>query len=79
MIYLKSAMAGLLAAAIAAVVLPIFAIVGIGLYSAIKTPPGGAVGWDPISLIHPPLPIVALIVVSFASVFFWELRRLTHR
>ncbi len=83
MIYLKSALAGLLAVVAATIVLPILVIIGIVLYSAIRTSPEGSVegsvGWDPISLVHPPMPIVAFMVVCFASGFFWEFRRLTHR
>jgi hypothetical protein len=79
MIYLKSALAGLLAFVAATIVLPILVIIGIVLYSAIQPSPEGSVGWDPISLVHPPLPIVALMVVCFASDFFWEFRSLTHR
>jgi hypothetical protein len=83
MIYLKSALAGLLTAGAATIVLPILVVIGIVLYSAIRTSPKGAVegsvGWDPISLVHPSLPIVTLIVVCFASGFFWEFRRLRHR
>jgi hypothetical protein len=37
MIHLKSALAGLLAVAIASVVLPIFAIVGLVVYTAIHS------------------------------------------
>ncbi len=83
MIYLKSALAGLLAVVAATIVLPILVVIGIVLYSAIRTSLEGAVersvGWDPISLVHPSLPIVTLIVVGFGSGFFWKFRRLRHR
>ena len=52
MIYLKSALAGLLAVVAAIVVLP---IVGIVIYSAIHSSQEGSVDWDPISLTHPSL------------------------
>ena len=74
MIYLKSA----LAVVAATIVVPILVVMGIVLYSAIHSSQEGSVGWDPISLVHrPPWPIVALMVVCFASGFFWEFRRLT--
>ena len=81
MVYVKSVLAGLLAAVAVTIVLPILVIIGIVLYSAIHPPPEGmSVGWDPISLVHrPPLPIVAFIVLVFASGFFREFRRLTRR
>lgn len=80
MIYLKSALAGLLAVVAATIVLPILVVMGIVLYSAIHSSQEGSVGWDPISLVHrPSLPIVALMVVCFVPGFFWEFRKLTHR
>ena len=85
MIYLKSALAGLLAIVAATVVLPILVIVGVVIYTAINytaihSSHEGSVGWDPISLVHQsPLPIVALMIVCFGGGFFWEFRRLTHR
>ena len=83
MIYLKSALAGLLAVVTATIVLPILVVIGIVLYSAIRTSPEGtveaSVGWDPIRVVHPSLPIVTLIVVCFASGFFWEFHRLRSR
>jgi hypothetical protein len=79
MIYIKSALAGLLAVAAGAVALPMLVIVGIVIYSAIHSSQEGSVGWDPISLIHPSWPILTLIVVCFTAGFFWEFRRLTHQ
>jgi len=82
MIYLKSVMAGLLAVVAASITLSIVGIIGIILYDVIHPPPEGtSVGWDPISLWiqRPPLPMVAIIVLLFASGFFWEFRRLMHR
>ena len=79
MIYLKSVMAGLLAVVAASIALP---IVGIILYDVLHPPAEGtSVGWDPISLWiqRPPLPMVAIIVLVFASGFFWEFRRLMRR
>ncbi len=78
MIYLKSALAGLLALVAVTVVLPILVIESLVLYIAIKTE--GAVGWGPLTVdYHPTLPVVALMAVCFASGFFWEYRRLMHR
>ena len=79
MIYLKSTLAGLLTALAATIALLILVVVGIIIYGMVQPPREGSVGWDPISLIHPSLPIVVLVVVCFASGFFWEFRRLTHR
>ena len=80
MIYLKSALAGLLAVVALTVVLPIRVIAGIVIYTAIHSPQEGSMGWDPISLVHQsPLPIVALMIVCFAGGFFWEFRKLPHR
>lgn len=81
MIYFKSALAGLLAVLAAAIVLPMLAILGIVIYSALHSSQEGSVGWDPISLWvqRPPLSIVAVAVVCFASGFFWEFRRISHR
>jgi hypothetical protein len=81
MIYLKSALAGLLAVEAATILLPILVVSGIILYTAVHSSQEGSVGWDPISLWvqRPPLSIVAVAVVCFASGFFWEFRRLTHR
>jgi len=80
LIYLKSALAGLLAVVAARIVLSMLVILGIVVYGALHSSQEGSVGWDPISLIHhPSLPIVALIIVCFATGFFWEFRRLSHR
>ena len=78
MVYLKSALAGLLALLIAAALLPMIGMLVLMIYAWIHWPPEGyAIGWDPISLIKPPLFLAALVI--FALGFFWELRRLTHR
>jgi hypothetical protein len=82
MIYTTSMLAGLLAVLVACISLPVLAVVGLIVYSMIHPPQEGegAVGWDPVSLVHQqPLPILALIVLVFAAGFFWEFRRLTHR
>jgi hypothetical protein len=78
MIYVKSALAGLLAVAVATIVLPMLVIVGIVIYNGFHSSQEGLVGWDPISLSHrsPLLIVVALLVVCFASGFLWEFRRL---
>jgi hypothetical protein len=79
MIYLKSALAGLLTIILTSVVLPILAILGAILYTVIYRPEG-AVGWDAISLARQsPLPIVVFTLCVFAFGFLWEFRRLTHR
>jgi hypothetical protein len=75
MIDLKSALAGLLAVEAATIVLPILAIAGTVIYSAVRSSAihssrEGSVGRDPISLIHPSLPILTLIVVCFVAGFF---------
>jgi hypothetical protein len=79
MIYFKSALAGLLAVAAATIVLPILVVLATVLYSAIHPPLEGAVGWDPISLVHPRLPFVGFMVICFASGYVWEFLRLRHR
>jgi hypothetical protein len=79
MIYLKCVLTGLLAIVAATVVLPVVGIVGIVLYRAIHSSQKGSVGWDPISLIHPSLPILTLVAVCFTAGFFWQFRRLSHR
>ena len=81
MIYIKSALVGLLALLITFAFLPIIGMLVLMIYGFIHPPPEGySVGWDPISLVKrsPWLP-VAFLVVVFASGFFWEFRRLMHR
>jgi hypothetical protein len=78
MIYVKSVLAGLLALATVFIVLP---ILGMILYAvAHPQPDGGSIGWDPIRLFKqsPFLPITVAFLV-FASGFYLEFRRLTHR
>jgi len=82
MIYIKSLLAGLLAVLIACISLPVLVVIGLFVYSMIhQSQEGeGAVGWDPISLVHQqPLPVVAFTILVFASGFFWKFRRLMHR
>jgi hypothetical protein len=80
-IYVKSALVGLLALVIALALLPIVAMLVLMAYGWIHPQPEGySVGWDPISLIRqsPSLP-VAFILIVFASGFVWEFRRLMQR
>ena len=80
MIYVKSVLAGLLTVLIGSIVLPMLGIIGIIFYNAIHSAPDeGAVGWDPISLTkHPPLLLIAFIVICFSAGFLWEYRRLVR-
>jgi hypothetical protein len=80
-IYVKSALVGLLALVIALALLPLIAMFVLMVYGWIHpSPEGYSVGWDPTSLVKqsPWLPL-AFIVIVFASGFFWELRRIMHR
>ncbi len=81
MLYLKSALVGLLTVVIGSIVFPIVGIVGIVVYTSMHSASDGtSVGWDPISLAkRPPFFALAFIVVCFASGFFWEFRRLTRK
>ncbi len=80
MIYVKSALAGLLAIVIALALLPVIAICGLMLYAwTHPQPEGSSVGWDPISLTkQSPLLPLAFILIVFASGFIWEFRRLAR-
>jgi len=77
MIYVKSALVGLLAIVVGSIILPILAIIGIVLSGALHSGPEGAsIGWDPISLVKQSPLVLVFIVVCFAAGFFWEFRRL---
>ena len=71
MIYLKSIVVGLLAVAVAMLLLP---LIGIPLYTAIARPKA-IVGWDPISALKSPEIWIADSVV-FAAAFYWKFHKL---
>lgn len=75
MLYLKCVIAGIVALVIAAVVLPVMAIL---LYTLIVRPPAGTavIGFDPVSIAKssPTVWLIALIV--FAAGLYWEFHRL---
>ena len=80
MIYLKSLLAGF-----AAVLIFLFLLVGVVFvvfvvlaFSAQRSPEAGAVGWDPISLVHMKLWWLTLAAAAFAGGSLWEFRRLTR-
>ena len=84
--YLKSALAGIAALILVIVFVPI-ALLSVALvYSAIANPPQprGAVGWDPLSLLHQ-IPIIGLlpgwtplivpVLLVFTAGVYWQFRR----
>ena len=76
MIYLKSALAGLVAVLSAAVLL----FIGIAVYFSILTSREhgeAAIGWDPISVVRPG-PVVIILAV-FVAGFLWEFRRVSRK
>jgi len=82
MIYLKSALVGLLAVVLAGVSLVILGTVGVFVYSMIHPPPQEtSIGWDPITLmtIRISWKIWGVALLSFSTGSVWEFRRLTHR
>jgi hypothetical protein len=81
LIYVKSALVGLLTLVIALTLLPIIAMFVLMIYAWIHPlSEGHSIGWDPISLVkQSPLLAVAFTVIVFASGSFWEFRRLMHR
>lgn len=73
MIYLKSAIAGIVAVALAIA----FMFMVIVMYGLIVLRPTGneAVGWDPISLVRWRVWGVGALVLIFLTGFVWEFRR----
>jgi hypothetical protein len=71
MIYLKSAIAGIVAV-FAAAILTLFAIVAY-LSIAYRSTGNEAIGWDPVSLAKPLTWLVVLGI--YLAGFFWEFRR----
>ena len=76
MIYLKSALAGLVAVFAAAILTVIVVVIYLSIAS--RSSETGAVGWDPISLARP-LPWLGLVLGIFLVGFFWEFFRLSSR
>ncbi|HEY4933413.1 MAG TPA: hypothetical protein VII23_17760 [Terriglobales bacterium] len=84
--YLKRVLAGIAALILVLVLIPITALLVALVYSAIANPPqtGGAVGWDPLSLLHQ-IPIIGLlpgwtplivpVLLVFTAGFYWQFRR----
>jgi uncharacterized BrkB/YihY/UPF0761 family membrane protein len=78
MIYVKCALAGLLAVLAAAMLLAIVVVVGISIASSsLQSSQAGSVGWDPISLARPFTWLVVLGI--FLVGFFWEFRRVRSK
>lgn len=73
-IYLKSAVAGLIAVMIALAAAIAAAIVSVIVISR-RTSEDTSIGWDPVSFARDPLPWIVLAVV-FAVGFWWKYRRL---
>ena len=80
MTLLKSLLAGLLVLAAAAIVLPIFTLIGLTIYRALTSAPNSiAIGWNPISHIqHPSVALIAFVLICFLSGFAWEYRKLAR-
>ena len=77
MIYIKSILVGVVAVLLAGLAIPILAIVGMVVYNIVhSSSENGAIGWDPISLIRLPLPLIVCAVMCFVAGFGWEFRRL---
>ncbi len=75
MIYIKSALAGIVAV-FAAATLTLF-IMGIYVWVVFKPAENEAIGWDPISLSNP---LTWLVVIGiFLAGFFWEFRRIKSK
>jgi hypothetical protein len=80
MVFLKSSLVGLLALLLAFASLPVVAFFVLLIYSLTHPSSEGSVGWDPISIYRQsPLLPIALMAIVFASGFYWEYRRLTHK
>jgi uncharacterized BrkB/YihY/UPF0761 family membrane protein len=75
MIYLKSIMAGVVAALSLMVLLFVGIVIRLWV-SASKEQGAKAIGWDPISLIRPG-PLLIILVV-FVAGFLWEFRRVAR-
>jgi hypothetical protein len=74
MIYLKTAIAGIIAVVVFIILFP---LIGIPIYRLATQPkPNMVVGWDPIAAARSPVTWVAIFVV-FCAGGLWELRRLT--
>lgn len=73
-IYLKSAVAGLIA-----LMISLAAAIGAAIVSVIiisrRTTEDTSIGWDPVSFARDPFPWIVLALV-FAAGFWWKYRRL---
>lgn len=80
MIYLKSAIAGLVALVVIPMLLIGLLVGGAFIYFATHPPKGeGSIGWDPISLYHAQPYVWCIPLLSFLAGFIWEYRRLLKR
>jgi hypothetical protein len=75
MIYLKSALVGLLTVFAAAIAMPLAMLIYVSI--GFGSSENGAVGWDPISLNRPQTWIVMLGI--FLAGFCWEFRRIASK
>jgi hypothetical protein len=77
MVYLKSLLAGF-AALFVFIFLVMLCILIILAVLSHRSHGDGAIGWDPIFLMHPGLWWLVLAVAVFGAGFFWEFRRPTR-
>ena len=76
MVFVKSALAGLLALIASFAVLLMLAMLGLFIYSTFHQTEG-SVGWDPIALKSPITLVVAVLI--FCAGFVWEYRKLLRQ